>query len=77
MSGRLKQGMFALLRSIGAAVGSASPLKGLRKSIDGAEKVRMYYGVPLSELLLGLLPYSETMMMSLLTVVCNRSLLIL
>uniref|UniRef100_A0A9I9DK90 Hexosyltransferase n=1 Tax=Cucumis melo TaxID=3656 RepID=A0A9I9DK90_CUCME len=51
-SGRLRQGTFALLHSIGVAVGYASLLKGLKKSIDGVEKARMYYGVPLSELLL-------------------------
>lgn len=51
-SGRLRQGTFALLHSTGVAVGYASLLKGLKKSIDGVEKARMYYGVPLSELLL-------------------------
>lgn len=73
-SGRLRREIFVLLRLIGVAVGFAGLLRGLRKSIDGAEKARTYYGVPISELLLS---YSEITMMSLLAVVCNRSLLIL
>ncbi|KAG7034973.1 hypothetical protein SDJN02_01766, partial [Cucurbita argyrosperma subsp. argyrosperma] len=52
-SGRLRRETFALLRSIGVAAGFASLRRGLRRSIDGVEKARMYYGVPLSEMLLG------------------------
>lgn len=45
MSGRPKQAMYVLLRLIGAAVEFAGHLRGLRRSIDVAGKVRMLCGM--------------------------------
>lgn len=50
VSGRLRQATSVLLHLIGAAVGYAGPLRGLRKSIAGVGKLRM---------LCGLLPFED------------------
>lgn len=49
MSGRPKQAMYVLPRLIGAAVEFAGHLRGLRRSIDVAGKVRMLCGMLSSE----------------------------
>ncbi|CAL5403455.1 unnamed protein product [Camellia sinensis] len=50
VSGRLRQATSVLLHLIGAAVGYAGPLRGLRKSIAGVGRLRM---------LCGLLPFED------------------
>lgn len=49
-NGRRKQATFVLLHLIGAAVEFVGPLIGLKKYIEGVEKVKMLYGVLLSRM---------------------------
>ena len=48
MNGRLRQAMSVLLHSIGVVAGFAGLSRGLKRSIDAVEKVRMLCGVQFS-----------------------------
>lgn len=60
VSGRLRQGRHVLQHLIGDAVAFASLLKGLRKFMSSVVKVRILYGVQVSERQLAafIFPYS-------------------
>lgn len=49
VNGRLRQAMFVLLRLIGVVVGFANLPTGSKRCIRGVGKVRMLFGVQLSE----------------------------
>lgn len=59
MNGRLKPATFVLLHLTGAAVGFAGLLIGSKRFIDGVEKAKMSFGVPLSKCNLEVFPTQE------------------